>query len=260
VSLGAEADSARELLIGAERLSKSFGPVEVLREVTLEISEGEVVCVIGPSGSGKTTLLRCISLLEEPSGGRVVMEGRTIARPNPDRAVRREARSVRADIGMVFQHFNLWPHMTVLQNITEAPVRVRGLPRAAAVERADELLAKVGLTDKREVYPRRLSGGQQQRVAIARALAMNPKVILFDEPTSALDPELRIEVLMVMRQLASEGMTMMVVTHEMGFARNVGSRVAFMDHGEIVEEGAPKQFFVAPKSERAHRFLKQFEE
>ena len=172
----------------------------------------------------------------------------------------RAARAVRPDIGMVFQHFNLWPHMTVLQNVIEAPMLVRGLPRDEAIASAEALLAKVGLSDKRDVYPARLSGGQQQRVAIARALAMKPKVLLFDEPTSALDPELRREVLTVMRQLAAEGMTMLVVTHEMGFARQVGSRVVFMDHGEIVEEAPPARFFTAPATERATRFLAQLED
>lgn len=249
-----------EFLISADKVSKRFGDFEVLTAVSLGVDEGEVVCVVGPSGSGKTTLLRCIALLEEPTDGRIVMRGQTIAQAMPDRAVKRAARGVRADIGMVFQHFNLWPHLTVLGNVIEAPTRVRGLSQAEAIERAEQLLDKVGVLDKRNTYPTRLSGGQQQRVAIARALAMNPKVILFDEATSALDPELRIEVLMVMRQLATEGMTMLVVTHEMGFARNVGSRVVFMDQGKIVEEASPEAFFDAPSSERAQRFLKQFEE
>ncbi len=177
-----------------------------------------------------------------------------------DAAIKSAARKVRADIGMVFQHFNLWPHMTVLQNIVEAPIKVRGAAKDAAIAAAEQLLDKVGLSDKRDAYPVRLSGGQQQRVAIARALAMNPKVMLFDEPTSALDPELRREVLVVMQQLAAEGMTMLVVTHEMGFARNVGTRVVFMDHGEIVEEAAPESFFTAPRTERARKFLQLFED
>jgi ABC-type polar amino acid transport system ATPase subunit len=249
-----------EFLIAAEDLGKSFGQIEVLKSVTLGVKEGEVLCVVGPSGSGKTTLLRCMALLEEPSTGRVLMRGETIARPAPDRKTRQAARRVQADIGMVFQLFNLWPHLSVLGNIIEAPTRVRGLSRADAIAQAEQLLEKVGLTEKRDVYPSRLSGGQQQRVAIARALAMNPQVMLFDEATSALDPELRIEVLRVMRQLASEGMTMMVVTHEMGFARNVGSRIIFMDEGEIVEEGVPKEFLNSPRTERAKRFLTIFEE
>ena len=247
-------------IIAAESVSKRFGSNQVLTRVSLSVTEREVVCIVGPSGSGKTTLLRCLALLEEPSEGRVVMNGNVIAKPGADAAVRRAARSVRPDIGMVFQHFNLWPHMSVLENVIEAPLRVKDMPKAEAVAAAERLLEKVGLADKRDAFPARLSGGQQQRVAIARALAMSPKVMLFDEPTSALDPELRREVLVVMRQLASEGMTMMVVTHEMTFARNVGSRVAFMDHGEIVEEAVPSQFFSAPKTERAKRFLQLFED
>jgi ABC-type polar amino acid transport system ATPase subunit len=247
-------------IIAAEGVSKQFGTNQVLTRVSLAVAEREVVCVVGPSGSGKTTLLRCLALLEEPSEGRVTMNGNTIARPGADAGVRRAARAVRPDIGMVFQQFNLWPHMSVLENVIEAPLRVKETPKAEAVAAAEQLLEKVGLADKRDAYPARLSGGQQQRVAIARALAMSPKVMLFDEPTSALDPELRREVLVVMRQLAAEGMTMMVVTHEMYFARYVGSRIAFMDHGEIVEEGVPAQFFSAPRTERAKRFLQLFED
>src|SRR5262245_23167041 len=247
-------------IIAAESVSKRFGSNQVLTHVSLAVAEREVVCVVGPSGSGKTTLLRCLALLEEPSEGRVTMHGSVIAEPGADSAVRRAARAVRPDIGMVFQHFNLWPHMSVLENIIEAPIRVKEMSKAEAIAVAERLLEKVGLSDKRNAYPARLSGGQQQRVAIARALAMSPKVMLFDEPTSALDPELRREVLVVMRQLATEGMTMMVVTHEMNFARNVGSRLAFMDHGEIVEEGLPAQFFSAPRTERAKRFLQLFED
>jgi ABC-type polar amino acid transport system ATPase subunit len=247
-------------MIAARDISKRFGDLEVLRRVSLAVTEGEVVCVVGPSGSGKTTLLRCFALLETPTGGSIVMGGTVIAQARHDAAVKRAARAVRPDIGMVFQHFNLWPHMTVLENLIEAPLRVKGMARAQAIALAEALLVKVGLSEKRDVYPSRLSGGQQQRVAIARALAMSPKVMLFDEATSALDPELRREVLLVMRQLAAEGMTMLVVTHEMGFARNVGKRVVFMDHGEIVETAAPAAFFDAPQSERAQRFLKQFED
>jgi len=247
-------------LIEAASLSKRFDEVAVLTRVSLAIEPGEVVCIVGPSGSGKTTLLRCLALLERPSEGAVKMEGRVIALPRDTAEVRRAARAMRSDIGMVFQHFNLWPHMTVLQNIIEAPLRVRGTGRAQAVAEAEALLAKVGLTDKRDAYPVRLSGGQQQRVAIARALAMRPKVLLFDEATSALDPELKREVLLVMRALAEEGMTMAVVTHEMGFARNVGRRIVFMDQGEIVEEGPPPAFFDNPQTERAKRFLRQFED
>ncbi|MEZ5842695.1 MAG: amino acid ABC transporter ATP-binding protein [Hyphomicrobiaceae bacterium] len=247
-------------LMRAEAIDKRFGSNLVLNHVTLPVSEREVVCVVGPSGSGKTTLLRCLALLEQPTGGRIVMSGETIAAPVADAAIKAAQRKVRADIGMVFQHFNLWPHMTVLENIVEAPIRVRGTAKDEAVAAAEQLLDKVGLADKRDAYPARLSGGQQQRVAIARALAMNPRVMLFDEATSALDPELRREVLLVMRQLAAEGMTMLIVTHEMGFARNVGSRVVFMDHGEIVEEATPERFFTAPGTERARRFLQLFED
>lgn len=246
-------------LIAAEKVSKSFGPTEVLRDVSLTVRPKDVVCVIGPSGSGKTTLLRCLALLEQPTGGTVAMNGVTIASPRNSSDERRAAREVRPDIGMVFQHFNLWPHMTVLGNLIEAPLRVKRMARSEALGIADALLAKVGLSEKRDAYPNRLSGGQQQRVAIARALAMSPKVLLFDEPTSALDPELRHEVLTVMRQLAVEGMTMLVVTHEMGFARQVGTRVVFMDGGEIVEEAPPETFFTMPSSERAKRFISQLQ-
>ncbi len=247
-------------ILEAKAIGKSFGQTRVLDAVDLELRERDVLCVIGPSGSGKTTLLRCMALLTEPSDGSVTMRDQVVSRPSPDRAVARAARSVRAEIGMVFQHFNLWPHMTVLQNVIEAPVRVRGVGRDEAIALAEVLLGKVGLADKRDVYPARLSGGQQQRVAIARALAMRPAVLLFDEPTSALDPELRREVLLVMRDLAAEGMTMMIVTHEMGFAEKVGNRVVFMDGGRIVEEGEPRAFFRAPGTERAQRFLAQFED
>jgi ABC-type polar amino acid transport system ATPase subunit len=224
------------------------------------VMDRDVVCVVGPSGSGKTTLLRCFAMLEMPSEGRIVMEGVTISTPVPEKQVKAAARAVRSEIGMVFQHFNLWPHMSVLENLIEAPLRVKKMPRDEAIAMAEKLLAKVDLSDKRDAYPARLSGGQQQRVAIARALAMSPKVLLFDEATSALDPELRREVLIVMRQLALEGMTMLVVTHEMGFARHVGTRTVFMDRGEIVEEAPGAAFFDAPKTERAKRFLQQFED
>ena len=247
-------------LIAAEALGKRFDTAWVLRDVSLSIAPGEAVCVVGPSGSGKTTLLRCLALLETPSAGRVTMRDTVIATPEPTREIRRAARVVRSDIGMVFQHFNLWPHMSVLENVIEAPLRVRRAPRDRAVAEAEALLEKVGLSDKRDVYPARLSGGQQQRVAIARALAMRPEVLLFDEATSALDPELKREVLLVMRQLAAEGMTMVAVTHEMNFARSAGRRIVFMDQGEIVEEGAPAAFFDSPRTERAVRFLRQFED
>jgi polar amino acid transport system ATP-binding protein len=259
-AMTAPGGSAPRPIIAAERIVKFFGDNRVLNGVSLAVNQRDVVCVIGPSGSGKTTLLRCIALLEAPTDGRVLMEDAVIATSAPDAEVRRAARAVRPDIGMVFQHFNLWPHMTVVENVIEAPIKVRGMARDEAMAVATRLLDKVGLADKRDAYPARLSGGQQQRVAIARALAMSPKVMLFDEPTSALDPELRREVLSVMRQLATEGMTMMVVTHEMGFARQVGTRVVFMDKGEIVEDGNPAAFFSAPGTERAQRFLQQFED
>ena len=244
----------------ADSVTKRFGTNQVLTRVSLPVMERDVVCIVGPSGSGKTTLLRCFALLEAPSEGRIVMQGVPIATADPDRQVKNAARAVRSDIGMVFQHFNLWPHMSVLENLTEAPMLVKKMPKDEAVAIAEGLLKKVDLADKRDAYPARLSGGQQQRVAIARALAMSPKVLLFDEATSALDPELRREVLLVMRQLAQEGMTMLVVTHEMGFARHVGTRTVFMDRGEIVEEAPGSAFFDAPKTERAKRFLQQFEE
>ena len=247
-------------LIAAERVTKNFGSVRVLGGIDLGIAEGEVVCVVGPSGSGKTTLLRCMALLETLTGGCVKLAEQVVAAPILDRGIRNAARTVRADIGMVFQQFNLWPHMTALENVAEAPMRVRKMPKAEAFERAIALLDKVGMGPRRDAYPARLSGGQQQRVAIARALAMSPKVLLFDEPTSALDPELRHEVLQVMRSLAGDGMTMMVVTHEMGFAKRVASRVVFMDAGEIIEEGKPASFFGAPKTDRARRFLERLED
>ncbi len=247
-------------IIVAEGVSKKFGDNQVLTRVSLPVKERDVVCIVGPSGSGKTTLLRCLALLETPSEGRIVMQGVPISTPQPNAEIKAAGRAVRSDIGMVFQHFNLWPHMSVLENLIEAPLRAKRLPREEAIAIAERLLAKVDLADKRDAYPARLSGGQQQRVAIARALAMSPKVLLFDEATSALDPELRREVLLVMRQLASEGMTMLVVTHEMGFARHVGTRTVFMDRGEIVEEAPGAAFFDTPKTERARRFLQQFED
>lgn len=247
-------------ILAAEALTKAYGSTPVLREVDLALREGEVVCVIGPSGSGKTTLLRCLALLEEPQGGRIVMRDQIVGAPRQTAEVRKAAWGVRADIGMVFQQFNLWPHMSVLANLIEAPIRARGVPKDKAIAQAELLLAKVGLADKRDVYPTRLSGGQQQRVAIARALAMRPSVLLFDEPTSALDLELRREVLVVMQALAEEGMTMMVVTHEMGFARRVADRIVFMDQGQIVEEAPSERFFAAPASARAQRFLSQLED
>jgi polar amino acid transport system ATP-binding protein len=247
-------------LITAEALGKSFGTNTVLKDINLAVGTGEVVCVIGPSGSGKTTLLRCMALLEPVTHGLVRMSGQIVSAPDEDRSVRRAGRLIRAEIGMVFQQFNLWPHMTALQNVAEAPMRVRRLPKPDAYELAASLLEKVGMSARRDAYPARLSGGQQQRVAIARALAMVPRVLLFDEPTSALDPELRHEVLQVMRNLAADGMTMMVVTHEMGFARRMANRVVFMDEGELVEQGAPAAFFGTPQTERAKRFLAKLED
>ncbi len=246
---------SRPPIIRAERLYKRFGDLEVLRDISLAIGKGEVVSIIGPSGSGKSTLLRCFALLEAPSAGRIWMEGEVIACTPPDWEIERRIRRKRPEIGMVFQNFNLWPHLNALENIIEAPMRVKGLNRAEAVALAESLLGKVGLTDKRDEYPSRLSGGQQQRVAIARALAMNPHVMLFDEVTSALDPELVQEVLLVMRQLVREGMTMLVVTHEMGFARDVCDRVVIMSDAEIVEQGPPEVIFRAPTHERTQRFL-----
>jgi polar amino acid transport system ATP-binding protein len=251
---------AMDGLIVAERLGKSFGAHRVLHGIDLSIAKGEVVCVIGPSGSGKTTLLRCMALLEEVAEGRIWMAGQVVSEPSADRSVRRAAHKIRADIGMVFQQFNLWPHMTALQNVAEAPMRVRKMPKPDAFDLAASLLEKVGMAARRDAYPARLSGGQQQRVAIARALAMSPQVLLFDEPTSALDPELRHEVLQVMRTLAADGMTMMVVTHEMGFARRMANRVVFMDEGELVEQAEPAAFFDAPQTERAKRFLAKLED
>ncbi|MGB9780548.1 amino acid ABC transporter ATP-binding protein [Caldanaerobacter sp.] len=228
---------------------KNFGSLEVLKGVTLKVNKGEVVVIIGPSGSGKSTLLRCINLLEEPTKGEVFIDGVKInnGKVNINR--------VRQKVGMVFQHFNLFPHLTAIENITLAPVKVKKMKKKEAEELALDLLAKVGLLDKKDEYPIKLSGGQKQRLAIARALAMQPEVMLFDEPTSALDPEMVKEVLNVMKQLANEGMTMVVVTHEMGFAREVGDRVIFMDDGVIVEEGTPEEIFYRAKNERTREFL-----
>jgi len=235
--------------IRAEGLVKRYGDHTVLKGVDLDVAQGEVVCVIGPSGSGKSTLLRCLNLLERPTAGRVFLGDDEMTAPGApvDR--------LRSRLGMVFQSFNLFPHRTVLDNLTMAPVTVRGASRDQARERARALLARVGLADKAAEHPARLSGGQQQRVAIARALAMDPEAMLFDEVTSALDPELIKDVLDVMRELAGAGMTMIVVTHEMGFAREVGDRLIFMDEGAIVEEGLPSEVLAAPKEERTRRFL-----
>lgn len=236
-------------MIKVENLQKSYGDLHVLKGIDYEIHEGQVVCVIGPSGSGKSTFLRCLNLLEEVSGGAVYIEGKKINDPSSD------INTIRADVGMVFQQFNLFPHMSVLENIVMAPMQVRKISKVDAEKRAMTLLEKVGLAEKAHNFPEQLSGGQQQRVAIARALAMQPKVLLFDEPTSALDPEMVKEVLAVMKDLAEEGMTMVVVTHEMGFAREMGDRVIFMDGGYIVEEGHPEDVFGNPQNERTQLFL-----
>ncbi|MCI6612386.1 amino acid ABC transporter ATP-binding protein [Mitsuokella jalaludinii] len=235
-------------MIDIENLRKSFGDVEVLKGIDLTIKEKEVVVIIGPSGSGKSTLLRCMNYLEEPTSGKVSVDGIVLdGEANINK--------VREEVGMVFQRFNLFPHMTVLDNIMLAPIKVRHITKAEAEDTARKLLARVGLADKADVYPSQLSGGQQQRVAIARALAMKPKVMLFDEPTSALDPEMVGEVLDVMRKLAEEGMTMVIVTHEMGFAREVGDRLLFVDDGRIIEQGDPKEVFEHPQEERTRLFL-----
>ncbi len=246
-------------MIRCEDVHKRFGRLEVLRGVSLDIEKGEVVVIAGPSGSGKSTLLRCINHLERVDKGRIYVDGQPVGyREVKGRFVEKSEREVarmRASIGMVFQRFNLFPHLTVLSNVIDAPIHVRKLKRSEALEAGRTMLRKVGLGDKLDSYPAQLSGGQQQRVAIARALAMEPKVMLFDEPTSALDPELVGEVLEVMKSLARDGMTMIVVTHEMGFAREVADRVMLMDEGIIVEEAPPAQFFNNPRSERTKLFL-----
>src|SRR5690625_2927354 len=236
-------------MIKIEGLVKSYGDLEVLKGIDYEVKEKEVICIIGASGSGKSTFLRCINLLEDITDGAVYIEGVKVNDPNTD------INKIRTEVGMVFQRFNLFPHMNVLDNITIAPIKVRKVDPEKAEEHALELLRKVGLSDKAYAYPEQLSGGQMQRVAIARALAMKPKIMLFDEPTSALDPEMVKEVLDVMKQLAEEGMTMVVVTHEMGFAREVGDRVLFIDGGYLVEEGTPKEIFQNPQHERTKAFL-----
>jgi polar amino acid transport system ATP-binding protein len=246
-------------MVKAEGVHKRFGRLEVLKGITLEVMPGEVMCLLGPSGSGKSTFLRCINHLEKINSGRLSVDGELVGyRQDGDRLHElREAEVARkrAEIGMVFQHFNLFPHMTALDNVTCAPLRVKGEPRERANTRARELLERVGLADKLDSYPAQLSGGQQQRVAIARALAMEPKLMLFDEPTSALDPELVGDVLAAMQRLAREGMTMIVVTHEMGFAREVADTVVFMDAGVVVESGSPAEVFANPRDERTRAFL-----
>lgn len=236
-------------MIRINNLTKSFGDNHVIKGISTEIKDGEVVVVIGPSGSGKSTFLRCLNRLEEADGGEIIFEGVDVNKKDTN------IEKVREDMGMVFQSFNLFPHKTVLENITMAPILVKGEDKSQAEARAVELLERVGLADKRDAYPNQLSGGQKQRIAIVRALAMNPSVMLFDEPTSALDPEMVGEVLDVMQQLAKEGMTMVVVTHEMGFAREVGDRILFLDGGLLVEEGTPEEVFSHPKEERTQSFL-----
>jgi polar amino acid transport system ATP-binding protein len=232
-----------------QQVNKWFGPLHVLKHIDLKIAKGEVIVVCGPSGSGKSTLIRCINRLEPIQSGEIIVDGRRLSDPSLD------LRALRAEIGFVFQQFNLYPHLSALDNIALAPVKVRNLPRPQAEDLAMKLLERVGIPEKAKAYPANLSGGQQQRVAIARALAMQPKIMLFDEPTSALDPEMINEVLDVMTDLAKEGMTMVVVTHEMGFARRVAHRVVFMDEGQVIEEDRPELFFTAPKSERTRQFL-----
>ena len=236
-------------MIEVKELRKSFGDLQVLKGISETINEREVVCVIGPSGSGKSTFLRCLNLLEEPSGGEIFLDGKKINDPSVD------IDEIREKLGMVFQGFNLFPHMTVLDNLTLAPIKVKGMEKGAAEEKARKLLETVGLADKAEKYPASLSGGQKQRVAIARALAMDPEIMLFDEPTSALDPEMVGEVLNVMKDLAEKGMTMVIVTHEMGFAREVADRVFFIDEGIILEQGTPAELFGNPQHERTKSFL-----
>jgi polar amino acid transport system ATP-binding protein len=246
-------------MVKAQEVCKSFGALHVLKGITLEVGKGEVLCMVGPSGSGKSTFLRCINHLEQVNAGRLYVDGDLIGYREAGSKLHeispRDAAKQRRDIGMVFQHFNLFPHRTALENLIEAPVHVKRVKKADAVARAKDLLDQVGLSDKATAYPAQLSGGQQQRVAIARALAMNPKLMLFDEPTSALDPELVGEVLEVMKKLAAEGMTMVVVTHEMGFAREVANQLVFMDGGVVVESGPPREVLANPKHERTKAFL-----
>jgi arginine/lysine/histidine transport system ATP-binding protein len=238
-------------VIKVENLYKQFGKTEVLKNISTNIAAGEVVSIIGPSGSGKSTFLRCLNLLEVPTKGKIWIDGKEMTDSKTN------ILKVRQEIGMVFQHFYLFPHMSVLDNLTYAPMKVKGLSREEAQKKARDLLAKVGLTEKEAAFPANLSGGQKQRVAIARALAMEPKLMLFDEPTSALDPEMVKEVLNVMKDLAQSGMTMAVVTHEMGFAREVADRIMFLDEGTLLEEGAPSEFFNNPKTSRARDFLEK---
>ena len=243
-------------MISIQNLSKSFSSLDVLKQINLQVSSGEVIAILGPSGSGKSTLLRCINGLEDLTSGSIEVNGILIDAQNSHKERNRQIRKSRLHTGMVFQQFNLYPHKTVLENVIEAPIIVKKLPKNKAIEKGELLLKRVGLLDKKDVYPSRLSGGQQQRVAIARALAMEPDILLFDEPTSALDPELVDEVLAVIKELAKDGMTMVIVTHEMAFARDVADRIIFMADGVIVEEDVPEQFFTQPKTDRAKKFLK----
>lgn len=240
-----------DVAVKVERLYKSFGNLKVLREISTEIRKGQVVAIIGPSGSGKSTLLRCLNLLEVPTSGKVYIDGVDITESNTN------ILKIRQNVGMVFQHFHLFPHMTVLKNVLYAPMKVKNVSKEEARQEGMELLAKVGLAEKADVYPSKLSGGQKQRVAIARALAMKPDIMLFDEPTSALDPEMVKEVLEVMKSLTRTGITMAIVTHEMGFAREVADRILFLDQGKLEEDSPPREFFSNPKSERAKQFLEK---
>lgn len=234
-------------MIQIKNLNKYFGKHHVLKDISYEIKKGDVISIIGPSGSGKSTLLRCMNLLEIPTSGEIIFQNTNIQKTNINK--------IRENMGMVFQHFNLFPHMTVLENITLGPIKVKNIPKEEANKLAIDLLKKVGLVDKKDSYPSKLSGGQKQRIAIARSLANKPNVLLFDEPTSALDPEMVKEVLYVMRELANEGMTMIIVTHEINFAKEVSNKIVFMDDGKIIEENSPSEFFNNTKSERAKEFL-----
>lgn len=239
------------VVVNIEQLFKSFGNLQVLQGISTQIHQGEVVAIIGPSGSGKSTFLRCINLLELPTSGKIYIDGVDIT------SRRTDIMKIRQNIGMVFQHFHLFPHMTVVDNVTYAPIKVKHVPKHVAKQEAMELLAKVGLAEKADVYPSKLSGGQKQRVAIARSLAMKPEIMLFDEPTSALDPEMVKEVLEVMQDLTKTGITMAIVTHEMGFAREVANRILFLDQGQLAEEAPPQEFFTNPKCDRAKQFLEK---
>ena len=257
---GLPAVSSERPVLEVDGIWKKFGDHDVLVDVSLNVRRGQTICILGPSGSGKSTLLRCLNWLERPDHGHVYLSGQRIGyRPRSELPMSQaELAQIRARIGMVFQHFNLWPHLTVLGNLIEAPIFVQRRPRDEVIAEAEALLDKIDLREKRDVYPARLSGGQKQRVAIARALAMHPSVLLFDEATSALDPELVGEVLAVMEELAKDGMTMVVVTHEMGFARDAADEVVFLDHGRVVEVAQPDKFFEAPATERARQFLQRY--